>query len=153
MKPKINSIRFVALFLLMGLFAFGCQSQNKEQNSSSSPTETAPLVEAKITDVPLSGFQDLIARDGMQILDVRTDPEVAEGIVASARHLNIHGPDFREKAAKMLDKTSPVVVYCRSGGRSAKASAVLQELGFKEIYNYTGGMSEWKAKGLPTTTN
>ena len=47
-----------------------------------------------------------------------------------------------------LDKSKPVFVYCKSGGRSAKASAKLEELGFKTIIQLEGGMMKWTAAGL-----
>ena len=49
-----------------------------------------------------------------------------------------------------LDKKKPVYVYCAVGGRSAKASKVLQESGFKTVYNLLGGFNGWTAAGLPS---
>ena len=46
------------------------------------------------------------------------------------------------------DKSKPVFVYCKVGGRSSQAAAKLAELGFKEIYNLEGGIMKWEALGL-----
>ena len=42
----------------------------------------------------------------------------------------------------------PIVIHCASGGRSQKASDMLKEAGFKKVYDYSGGFTDWKAKGL-----
>jgi rhodanese-related sulfurtransferase len=47
-------------------------------------------------------------------------------------------PDFQ-------DKTRPIVVYCKSGGRSALATATLQQLGFTNVYSMIGGYDAWSA--------
>jgi rhodanese-related sulfurtransferase len=41
-------------------------------------------------------------------------------------------------------------VYCAAGGRSGKATALMAKLGFKNIFDYSGGMSDWQAKGKKT---
>lgn len=49
-----------------------------------------------------------------------------------------------------LDPDRQVIVYCRSGARSALASVTLQELGFTRVLNLIGGITAWKEAGLPT---
>lgn len=49
-----------------------------------------------------------------------------------------------------LDPSRQVIVYCRSGARSALAAVTLQELGFTAVANLTGGINAWKEAGLPT---
>jgi len=77
------------------------------------------------------------------VLDVRTEDEVAEGIIPNAKHINIYkGQGFIEEV-KELDKSKNYYVYCRSGGRSAQACAVMNQLGFENTFNLVGGFSEW----------
>ncbi len=73
-----------------------------------------------------------------QLLDVRTPEEWANGKIASSKCINFNDTDFK-KNLESLDKSKPVFVYCAAGGRSTKAKAILQEAGFKEIYNLVGG--------------
>lgn len=73
-----------------------------------------------------------------QLLDVRTPEEWANGKVASSTCINFMDADFKQKVNK-LDKNKPVFVYCAVGGRSSKASKILLESGFKQIYNLSGG--------------
>ncbi len=77
------------------------------------------------------------------IIDVRTEAEFSEEHLPGALHMNVNQPDFKEKI-QLLSKDKPVLVYCRSGGRSMKAAELMEELGFKAIYNLEGGMIAWK---------
>jgi len=77
------------------------------------------------------------------ILDVRTSEEVAEGMIPHAHHIDIHkGQEFIDEIEK-LDKSKSYYVYCRSGGRSAQACAVMSQMGFEDTFNLEGGFSEW----------
>ncbi len=72
------------------------------------------------------------------LLDVRTPAEFNQGNIEGAINLDYYADDFRQKLEAM-DKTKPVFIYCASGGRSHNAIALLQELGFGEIYELKGG--------------
>ncbi|MDQ0756237.1 rhodanese-like domain-containing protein [Arthrobacter sp. B3I4] len=80
-----------------------------------------------------------------QVVDVREAAEVAEGMIADARHIPLG-----ELPARLgeLDKTRAVVAVCRSGRRSAAAADQLAAAGFTS-YTMTGGMLDWSAAGLP----
>lgn len=47
------------------------------------------------------------------------------------------------------DRGEPVLLICRSGGRSANAGRFMAEMGFARVYNLVGGMLAWNAQGLP----
>ncbi|MEZ4791931.1 MAG: rhodanese-like domain-containing protein [Gelidibacter sp.] len=77
------------------------------------------------------------------VLDVRTQEEVEDGKIPNALHLDIYkGQGFIDEVEK-LDKTKNYYVYCKAGGRSAQACAVMNQLGFKNTYNLIGGFSQW----------
>ncbi len=84
-----------------------------------------------------------------QLLDVRTPEEFAVEHIQNAKNSNWNGTDFVSEASK-LDKSKPVFVYCKVGGRSGQAASKLAELGFKEIYNLDGGILKWNAAGMAT---
>lgn len=89
--------------------------------------------------------------DKLQIVDLRTPPEVAaSGIIAGAKVFDISGADFTSQI-KQLDKSSPVLLYCAAGSRSATAAEMLHEQGFCEIYDLSAGMKGWTAAGKPTS--
>jgi rhodanese-related sulfurtransferase len=80
------------------------------------------------------------------VLDVRTDDECAEGIVPNALNIDIYkGQGFIEEV-ETLDKTKNYYVYCKSGGRSSQACAVMNQLGFETTYNLEGGFSNWQGE-------
>ena len=82
--------------------------------------------------------------DNAVILDVRTDNEVAEGIIENAIHIDIYQGQEFINAIEELDKSKNYYVYCRSGNRSGQACAILDKLGFENAYNLQGGILEWE---------
>jgi phage shock protein E len=80
------------------------------------------------------------------ILDVRTPEEYAEGHLPGAILMNYFDADFK-KRLEILDKDKHYLVYCRSGGRSGKATAMMQELGFYDVLDLEGGIGAWKKWG------
>lgn len=103
-----------------------------------SPAEAAAMVES----------------DGALVVDVRDAPEIQQsGKVKGAVHVSrgllefradpespMHHPDFR------TDR--PIILYCASGGRSALAGRVLQDLGYGKVFNL-GAFRDWAEAGLP----
>ncbi|WP_020604919.1 rhodanese-like domain-containing protein [Spirosoma spitsbergense] len=83
------------------------------------------------------------------VLDVRTAPEVVDGMLPGAINIDFFTPDFTSQLGR-LDKTRPVFVYCAVGGRSGKAARQLQQAGFKTVYNLAGGMQAWQQAGYVT---
>lgn len=85
------------------------------------------------------------------ILDVRTPTEYADGHIEGARNIDWNAPNFKE-GISTLDKSTPVLVYCLSGGRSSEAAAALRKAGFKQVYELKGGMLAWRQESLPEAT-
>ena len=81
------------------------------------------------------------------IVDVRTPEEFVNGHLEDAINLNINSEDFLDELQE-LDKDKTYLIYCRSGSRSAQAVAVMEELGYKEVYDM-GGIMDWTAEGFP----
>ena len=78
---------------------------------------------------------------------MRTVNEINNGHIENASFIDFYDENFNEKAA-WINKDLPVYVYCHAGGRSKKAAEILIELGQKEVYNITGGFSEWNDNGF-----
>ena len=97
-----------------------------------------------------SSFQDInsdelelmIKKEDLVLLDVRTPTEYINGHLISAVNINYYGENFDDEIDK-LDKLKPIVVYCKSGGRSSKSALKLVEKGFEKIYNLKGGFDQW----------
>ena len=78
------------------------------------------------------------------ILDVRTKEEWNEGIIPNAILNDIHkGQGFLYRLDE-LDKSKNYYVYCKAGGRSAQACAIMNQLGFETTYNLEDGFINWK---------
>ena len=97
-----------------------------------------------------SSFQDInsdelelmIKKEDLILLDVRTPTEYSNGHLISAVNINYYGDNFDKKIDE-LDKSKPIVVYCKSGGRSSKSALKLAEKGLEQIYNLEGGFDQW----------
>ena len=94
----------------------------------------------------LVSYEELQAKiakkDNRVPLDVRTPEEFAEGHIAGAVLLPYD--QVEQKATSMLpEKEKPIIVYCRSGRRSAIAADALRGLGYKDVKDF-GGISRWQ---------
>jgi len=88
--------------------------------------------------------QDLL-RDGAVLVDVREKAEWDAGHAPKAKHHPLGG---LANSMDRLPECRTIVVVCRSGNRSAQATKILTKAGFDAV-NLTGGMTAWKAAGLP----
>lgn len=129
---KFNSI----FYLLLSFVILSCNGQTS----------------TNIKNIEAKDFADKISStEAPQILDVRTPEEFTSGHIDKATNVDWLGDRFVADAEN-FDKTKPVFVYCKSGGRSKKAAEKLQELGFKNIYELNGGFLKWESAGLSKPT-
>lgn len=82
-----------------------------------------------------------------QLIDVRSPVEVA--IVSIPGATNIELSSILGAQASEIDKTKPVVVYCKSGVRSAQAARFMRESGHRDVYEVTGGVMAWVSQVSP----
>lgn len=100
---------------------------------------------AAIQQISVSQSQQMLEDDSIA-LDVREPDEFVVGHIADARHIPRGMLEFSiENHPDFQDKTRPIVVYCKSGGRSALATATLQQLGYTNVYSMIGGYDAWRA--------
>jgi rhodanese-related sulfurtransferase len=109
--------------------------------------QSAATEKAEIKQVSAQEASEAVKKNGAQFIDVRTVEEYKGGHAPQAQNLPLDG---LEKEIARLDKNKPVYVICQTGKRSQKGAEILQQSGFKEIYNVTGGTSAWTSAGLPT---
>lgn len=84
--------------------------------------------------------------DKVRLIDVREPHEFVGGHIAGAELVPL---GTVVQAAAGWDRSKPVLLICRSGNRSGRAAAELSRMGFKKLYNLTGGMMAWGGSGLP----
>lgn len=103
--------------------------------------------EGEIKLVTPEEMQTLIDTKDVQLVDVRTPEEHKEGHIEHSQNIDFNSPTFDEDISK-LDKSKPVILYCKGGRESAKCAEKLLEAGFIKIYDLEGGITQWKFKGL-----
>jgi len=87
-------------------------------------------------------FQKEMEQEKVQLIDIRTPEEFEEGHLEAAVNIDFLSEDFLKEMAE-LDEDRPLLIYCRSGNRSAKATLQLQEQGFSHITDLKGGYEAW----------
>ncbi len=93
----------------------------------------------KINQVEAKKIMD--SDEDITIVDVRDEEELAEGYIYDSVLIPLD--TVREKAEEIIkDKDKTVLVYCRSGRRSAIACRILDSLGYKNVYDF-GGIIDW----------
>ncbi len=116
----------------MILFLLGCGSQ-RFQNQEKTYLDITPV----------QAFEKLKKDKDVLLLDVRTREEFKEEHINGA--LNIPVQEIESRIGELRKyKNFEIVVYCRSGNRSKRASEILVKNGFKKVYNLVGGIIEWK---------
>ena len=99
-----------------------------------------------IKKVEAAGFKAEVEGKKVQLVDVRTPGEYTQGHLENAVNINVFDKAFISKA-ETLDKSKPVYVYCKSGGRSMKAANMLKSNGFN-VVNLNGGIGSWMRNGF-----
>ena len=99
--------------------------------------------------LPVDQYQKMLSETpDVQLLDVRTPAEFAEGHIPGAMNIDWREDDFMQQVEAQLDKTRPLMVYCRSGRRSESAAIALEEAGF-DTYDLKNGFLAWANAGKP----
>ena len=84
----------------------------------------------------------------LTIVDVRTPAEFREGHIAGAVNMDFFGASF-DSQILTLPKDKPVLLYCRTGNRSAGAYDALEKEGITNILHMNQGITGWQQAGMP----
>ncbi len=104
----------------------------------------------KVDQVSVEQAKDATNDGDVQFVDVRRPAEHASGHARNAMNLPLHS---LIKEVGKLDPEKPTYVLCQSGYRSSLATSILENAGFHEIYNVTGGTKAWMDAGLETVAS
>jgi len=137
-----NTVTSFVLLLFLAFSGNSCAQKEKSQNATAAGSEPTEAVVSLIAPDALDAIND-----GIQLVDVRTPEEFASGHLENAVNINFYADDFKDRINEM-DKEKEVYLYCRSGGRSAKAAKELEAMGFKKVYDLEGGILKWQKKKL-----
>lgn len=149
MKKKIVSI----LILCLLLFSQSCKSNNTSNtkntatNTTSSNTtdktssNTTPAEPEYKKITPQEAYDIMQSGEDYILLDVRTDEEYREIRIDGS--ILIPDTEISTRAeSELKDKNAVILVYCRGGVRSEKASRELVDLGYTNVYDI-GGILDW----------
>lgn len=104
----------------------------------------------QIQNLPSQEFKEWLEtkRSQVYLLDVRTPAEYEEGHIDQP-DARIDYREIKERLDQLpQDKRTPILVYCRSGNRSAQAAQTLLDLGYTQVYNLEKGILDWQAQGF-----
>ncbi len=99
-----------------------------------------------VKQITVQQLSDRRQSDGVQVLDVRREPEWDAGHIESANWWPL---DNFKVSPPEVDRDVPLAVHCKSGYRSMIASSLLQRAGFRNVMNVIGGFDAWQAANLP----
>ena len=100
-----------------------------------------------IAQVSVEQAKEETAKEGVQFVDVRRVQEHANGHAPNTINLPL---DILSREIDKINPDKPTYVICQSGYRSSLGTSILENAGFKEIYNVTGGTKAWMDAGLET---
>ena len=155
MNPKkLIALALLTVLIASSLIISGCIEDEVDSIDVSTITNDAIIRKTQIIeDITPEEAYDLIwnnsGNDNFVIIDVRTPGEYADGYIKDAVNIDYYSKTFIDDIDK-LDKNRTYLIYCRSGGRSGGALDTMEELGFREVYNMLGGITQWESEGFST---
>ena len=120
--------------------------------STSWATEETSAKKDSVIHIDVSQATQILAspdkRQRPYVIDIRTPEEFKAGHLSGAMSIDFLADNFSTKIRK-LDRDTPYLVHCQSGGRSSNSLTLWTKLGFTKIYHLDGGLLAWKKAGLP----
>lgn len=153
-----RGVAVLALAALVAPLAAACSDDPAQTAGAGAPASQPGSGDAPGAAVT-GGVQTITAAEGMaliaaqpdvQIIDVRTPEEVAEGHVVGAVNLDLSGGVFEAELGS-LDPAGTYLLYCRSGNRSSQAAQLMVDAGFTDVYDM-GAFADWQAAGGEVAT-
>lgn len=138
MKKYLVILIIVVLAIAFALAFSACAKKSGENGSSTAQNQTAGVYKK----ISAKEAKDLIDAGGVILIDARTQPEFDQGHIESAILL----PEYEvaQKAEQLIpDKDAKILVYCRTGRRSAIAAKELIRLGYTDVSDFGGLQTDW----------
>lgn len=153
MRKAVNLL-IISLYIVF----ISCQEGQKSNKAVyENSDQLLEAVKKEISEMPNADFKKLFDGDGhFVIVDIREPAEYSAGYIPGAVSIPRGLLEFKvgkeevwEEAGMYIPKkTDSIVVYCRTGGRSALAARTLAELGYEKVVSLQGGWEEW-SKNYP----
>ena len=109
------------------------------------PQDMVAVAKQQITEVTVTTAKQLLAEGNIVVVDTREESEYAAGHIVNALLLPRGVLEFKiGNSPELADKSKAVLIYCRTGGRSALAAQTLQQLGYNNVLSMAGGFDAWQ---------
>jgi rhodanese-related sulfurtransferase len=109
------------------------------------PQDLVAIAKQHITEVTVMTARQLLAEGNIVVVDTREESEYAAGHIENALLLPRGVLEFKiGNSPELADKSKAVLIYCRTGGRSALAAQTLQQLGYNNVLSMAGGFEAWQ---------
>lgn len=138
--------RFFLSLALAAVIALPAAALWAQSNDRPGLAKELSAARSHITEITTAQAHRLMSQGGTLFVDVRSDAEWAAGHLPGAKHLDRGKLEFAVERA-IPNKSTPIVVYCKSGGRGALATQTLMQMGYTNVRNMAGGYMAWAKAG------
>lgn len=137
----------IALLLALALAGLpGCAAQTA--GKAMTAQELVAEAQALAPAITVADAKSRLAARDAVFIDVREPGEFSMGHLEGAVNIPRGLLEFKV-AGEVPDKTTPIVIYCKSGGRGSLAAATLARMGYSKVVNMQGGWDAWMKAGYP----
>lgn len=142
---KILKIIITFLFVFLILFVFFLFLNINENNKQQKETqilkeELKQETNIEIKSLTESNFLSKIEKEEVIIIDVRTKEEFDDFHLEGAINIDYYKSNFRSELDK-LDRNKTYMIYCRSGNRTGDTLRIMRAMGFKSVFDLSGGIA------------
>ena len=140
MKQNKTSLYILFIFLVL----FSTSNSLLAQRSAKTPQAADKYL------LDATEFKSAIKKkNNIVVVDVRTPEEFEVSHIKGSINFDYKSENFRDEISG-LDKSKKYYIYCRSGRRSANSRVIMNDMGFKKVYDLKGGIIAWEGMNYPT---
>jgi sulfur dioxygenase len=144
MKRHSFLVSMLAFMVALTFVGVGCQKKAKVMTAQDMVAEAKKCIES----ISAEEAKALFDKGGYTVLDCRTAKEYKMGHVPGATNIPRGLLEFKIDKA-IPDKATPIVMYCKSGGRGSLGTRTLCSMGYTNVMNMDGGWMAWEKAGYP----
>jgi len=137
----------VLLFAILCTFNLIAQESSVAGDALKSKKEIVEEAKAQVEKMSVDELKAMMEEDeSFQLVDVRTEAEYLAGHIQGAKWIPRGKLEFAIQSIAQ-DPNAKLILYCRSGSRSALSVVSVMDMGYEKVYNLTGGFKEWTEAG------
>lgn len=152
----MNKYLLVAMLLVSSLVLSACGEGSGDKAASSEQVEAPSPQKGGYSNINNATLEQMV-KEGVVLVDIRRPEEWAStGVVAGSNKITFFqkngslNPSFVPEFTALVKPDDKVALICRTGNRTKAASqAIAKQLGYKNVYNVTNGITSWIRQGRP----